>query len=78
MRTIWLTGPLALTVAFHNYTHNPDMQSAQNPSIGTRRVLDFRHEPFRKACFTNRKVNEEMNAHKLKYTNFPDQTPFLA
>ena len=76
MRTIWLTGPLALTIAFHNYTHNLDPHLAHVTNVGNRRVLDFRNAPLRKACFTNRRVNEEMNANTLKYTNFPDKTPF--
>ena len=75
MRTIWLTGPLALTIAFHNYTRYPDPR-LMHTDVGNRRVLDFRKKPFRKACFTSRKVNEEMNANSLKYTNFPDKTPF--
>ena len=75
MRTIWLTGPYALTIAFHNYTQNANARPSQNIQLGNRRVLDFTTKP--KACSTSREVNEEMNTGSLKYTNIPDDTPFL-
>ena len=61
MRTIWLTGPFALTLAFHN----------ASDALGQRRVL------APKVCGTSRRVNDELNAAFRKYTNFPDATPFL-
>jgi len=62
MRTIWLTGPLALTLAAHN--------ASDAGALGRVRVL----RP--KTCATSRAVNDELNAAFTKYTNFPDDTPF--
>ena len=69
LRTIWLTGPFALTVAFHNHTHLHGKVE--------RRALDFKKGKFKDACATNKQLNADMDGVHAKYAKLDDRVPFL-
>jgi len=67
LRTIWLTGPFALTVALREYVQ-------KNPSASTRMGTFDAHGT---GCLSSKRVNAAMASERPKYGSLAVERPFL-
>ena len=67
LRTIWLTGPFALTVALREYVQ-------KNTSASTRMGTFDAHKT---GCLSSKRVNAAMASERPKYGSLGEERPFL-
>ena len=67
LRTIWLTGPFALTVALREYVERHPASSKQ---MGT-------FDAHATGCLSSKKVNAAMASERPKYGSLVKERPFL-